>query len=50
MIQSVVVCVDNTTNGTPIVGYHETGNDSQHWIITLNTDKTAYMWVLLPIY
>ena len=34
---------DNKANGTPIVGYHETGNDSQHWTITLNSDKTAYM-------
>ena len=41
-----MVCVDNTASGTPIVGYHETGNASQRWIITRINNKTAYVWVL----
>ncbi|TBU36298.1 ricin B lectin domain-containing protein [Dichomitus squalens] len=33
----------NPQNGTPIIGYEPTGNPNQHWIITRNSTKTAYV-------
>ncbi|KAI0090539.1 ricin B-like lectin [Irpex rosettiformis] len=33
----------NLQSGTPIIGFHGTGNPNQNWIITRNTLKTAYV-------
>lgn len=38
-----LTCSGLTANGTSIIGYQETGNPNQRWIITRNTINTAYV-------
>ncbi|KAI0090541.1 ricin B-like lectin [Irpex rosettiformis] len=33
----------NVASGTPIIGYQGTGNPNQHWVFSLNADKSAYV-------